>query len=145
MRIIVIPTLTVLLFFYPSIYLPMSSNQLEQLPHKKHQVDNEGRISNNDWLIFQTSALAETIKVDEKNYCNDPNLNLKWEILVKKYPDDMGLHALHALRLGLCFKVGMNDISLDDALKIFEDVKKSFVEKKIDELLEDTNEQKKDM
>ena len=48
----------------------------------------------------------------------------------------MGLHALRALRLGLCIKVERDDISLDDAFKIFEDVKEAFVEEKLNKLLE---------
>jgi hypothetical protein len=87
--------------------------------------------------FWQPLVWADTVNAEERNYCNDPALNLEWELLIKKYPEDMGLHALHALRLGLCIKVERDDISLDDAFRIFEDVKEAFVEEKLNKLLED--------
>ncbi len=141
MRLIIIPTLIIMLFFYPSAYLPISTGPLDQ----KYPEGDQRKPACTYRLSDQPLAWADdTPNVEVRDYCSDPDLKLQWEFLISKYPEDMGLQALHALRLGLCFKVERNDISLEDALKIFEDVKKSFVEKKLDELLEDSNEQDKD-
>ena len=118
MRIIIIPTLMTLLFFCSQDCLLIHADPLEQ----------------------PSARADDTPSVEARDYCSDPDLKLQWEFLISKYPEDMGLQALHALRLGLCIKVERNDISLEDALKIFEDVKKSFVEKKLDELLVDPDE-----
>ncbi|MFQ5963856.1 MAG: hypothetical protein ACE5KZ_06190 [Candidatus Scalinduaceae bacterium] len=92
---------------------------------------------------FLILLFSYTINAEEKDYCNDPDVNAKWEALVEQYPDDMGLHALHALRLGLCLKVGLGDISIDEAKEIFGNVRKAFIDRKVDDLLEESNEQEK--
>jgi hypothetical protein len=53
-------------------------------------------------LTLSILLFSHTVNAEEKNYCDDADANMKWEALIKEYPDDMGLHALHALRLGLC-------------------------------------------
>ncbi len=89
-------------------------------------------------LTLSILLFSYNVNAEEKNYCNDADANMKWEALIKEYPDDMGLHALHALRLGLCLKVGKGDISIDEAKEIFKNVKKAFIDRKLDELLETT-------
>ncbi len=92
-------------------------------------------------LLFSYPSVTTQINIvsaEEKSYCDDPDANKKWEELIKEYPDDMGLHALHALRLGLCLKVLRGDISIDEAKEIFESVRMSFIDKKLDEILEDS-------
>lgn len=42
---------------------------------------------------------------DDKNYCHDEEANREWEELIETYPNDMNVHALHALRLVSYFKV----------------------------------------
>ncbi|MFQ5714435.1 MAG: hypothetical protein ACE5GU_10440 [Candidatus Scalinduaceae bacterium] len=94
-------------------------------------------------LTLSILLFSYTVNAEEKNYCDDADANMKWEALIKEYPDDMGLHALHALRLGLCLKVGKGDISIDEAKEIFKNVKKAFIDRKLDELLENAKKEGK--
>ncbi len=94
-------------------------------------------------LTLSILLFSHTVNAEEKNYCDDADANMKWEALIKEYPCDMGLHALHALRLGLCSKVGKGDISMDEAKEIFKNVKKAFIDRKLDELLENTKKEGK--
>jgi hypothetical protein len=64
--------------------------------------DNADRCSNPQ---FSEEVISLTLNAKENNYCNDPDANMQWEALIQEDPDDMQIHALHALRLGLCFKV----------------------------------------
>ena len=88
----------------------------------------------------QVMPWADLIEVEETNYCNDTDANIEWEVLISKYPDDLQIHALHALRIGLCFKVGRGDINLDQATEIFENMRMALIktkERKMEEQLED--------
>jgi hypothetical protein len=55
-----------------------------------------------------------------KNYCHDEASWKEWDALVKKYPDDMDIQTLDALRLGLCIKIDKGSIKLKDAIDIFD-------------------------
>jgi len=63
-------------------------------------------------------------------YCHDKESWNEWEALVQKYPGDMDLHSLHALRLGLCAKVSRGDLTVKEATDIFERAKETIIEKK---------------
>ncbi|MDZ7761717.1 MAG: hypothetical protein U5L00_15850 [Desulfovermiculus sp.] len=65
----------------------------------------------------------------EKNFCHDPESNAEWEELINKYPNDMGIQALHALRIGLCQKVDDDVLTIPEATKIFEDMRKALIER----------------
>jgi len=75
-------------------------------------------------LFLPLSALAE------KNFCHDPESNAEWEELINKYPEDMGIQALHALRIGLCQKVDDDVLTIPEATKIFEDMRQALVERR---------------
>jgi len=60
------------------------------------------------------------LRAEGANYCHDEEVNQDWENLIAKYPKDFAIHTLHALRIGLCYKVERGDISLDEATEIFE-------------------------
>ena len=64
-----------------------------------------------------------------KNECNVPGAWDKIEDLVAKYPHDKNVQILHALRLGLCFKIEQGSIDLDLAIAIFDEAHKMAVEK----------------
>lgn len=87
-------------------------------------------------LLFITLSLfillTCTINAEE-NYCHDPEANQQWEELASKYPQDMGIAALHALRIGLCLKVERGDLSVDEPTDIFEKVRIQLVDKKVRE------------
>lgn len=90
----------------------------------------------------QVSAWADLINLEEKNYCDDPDANMEWEALISKYPADRQIQALHALRVGLCFKVKRGDIDLDQATEIFENIRMALIkvkERQMEEQLEDSS------
>jgi hypothetical protein len=60
--------------------------------------------------------------------------------LVRKYPNDMDIQTLHALRIGLCAKIKEGTISTVDAIVLFERARAIIVEKTRQEKLEN-NEQ----
>lgn len=64
-----------------------------------------------------------------ENRCNIPGAWEGWERLVRKYPDDMSLQALHALRIGLCVKIEQGTVSLNNAIKIFDDAHNLVIQK----------------
>jgi hypothetical protein len=57
-------------------------------------------------------------------------LNFISKYLIQKYPNDMQVHALHALRLGLCFKIERGDITVNQGTDIFENMRTALIESK---------------
>lgn len=74
--------------------------------------------------------LATQLAVATDNYCEDPESWEEWEALVKKYPNDLELHYLHALRIGLCVKVERGELTVEQATSIFETARDAVIEKK---------------
>ena len=66
------------------------------------------------FLILSIPAYA-----DDKAFCEDPKMWEYFESMTAKYPDDIPLQLLHALRIGLCEKVSDNTIRLEGAITIF--------------------------
>jgi len=66
-------------------------------------------------FVFTTSPTMA-----QENYCKDPKSWKEWDALVKKYPTDMDIQFLHALRLGLCAKIERGDLTLNQAIEIFD-------------------------
>lgn len=87
-------------------------------------------------IIFLISSLIYFPIIAEENYCFDPESWQEWEDLSTKYPDDMDIQTLHALRLGLCAKVGRGDLTLQQATDIFENARNAMINKKKIEGLE---------
>jgi hypothetical protein len=81
-------------------------------------------------LTLSILLFSYTLNAEEKNYCNDPDTNMQWEAMVQEYPDDLQIHALHALRLGLCFKVDRGDLAVDQATEIFENMRSALIDAK---------------
>ncbi len=63
------------------------------------------------FLLLLTVPLSA--QADATNDCKNPDATIQWEQLAKKYPDDMAIHRLHALRLGLCEKVERGDVTVE--------------------------------
>ena len=83
---------------------------------------------------------------EQPNHCYDADANTEWEALIQKYPGDNQLHALHALRIGLCLKVDRGDITVDEANAIFENMRMALVrakERERDKELEDSKKEEK--
>ena len=51
-------------------------------------------------------------------------------MIVSDNPDDMELHTLHALRIGLCVKVDRGQLAIDQATNIFETARETIIEKR---------------
>lgn len=74
-------------------------------------------------LIYASVIQAQ----DNKNYCNDKQSWKEWSELVAKYPHDMELQTLHAIRIGLCKKIEEKTISFETAKKIFNQLHDSVI------------------
>ena len=75
-------------------------------------------------------VLAGKFAVATENYCKDRESWEEWEALVEKYPNDLDVQALHALRIGLCVKVERGDLTVEQATLIFERARDAIVRKK---------------
>jgi len=70
-------------------------------------------------LLFLLTFVSITYAEKPKNYCKDPNSWVEWEDLIEKYPGDVDIQLLHALRIGLCIKIEKGSISFEKANRIF--------------------------
>ncbi len=95
-------------------------------------------------LILSILLFSYSLNAEEKNYCNDPDANMQWEALVHKHPDDLQIHALYALRLGLCFEVDRGDLTVSQATEIFENMRSALISAKAREIEERLEEGEKD-
>ncbi len=95
-------------------------------------------------FIVQSTTFSHTLNAEEKNYCEDSDTNMQWEALIQEHPDDMQIHALHALRLGLCFKVDRGDLTVSQATDIFENMRRALVNAKAREMEEELKADKKE-
>ncbi len=77
-------------------------------------------------LVF----LAGEVAVATENYCKDHESWKEWEALVEKYPNDLDVRALHALRIGLCVKVERGNVTVEQATLIFERAREAIISKK---------------
>ena len=80
--------------------------------------------------LFFCMATGSLVVSATENYCNDPESWKEWDALIQKYPDDLDIQALHALRLGLCAKIERGDITVEDSITIFENAREAILEKK---------------
>ena len=66
-------------------------------------------------FIFSiTPAFAQ-----DQSYCQDKKAWNEWNELVQKYPHDMNIQMLHAVRIGLCKKIEKGTISFGIAREVF--------------------------
>ncbi len=86
-----------------------------------------------------------TLNAEETNYCKDSDANMEWEAMIREHPGDMQIHALHALRLGLCFKVDRGDISISQATVIFENMRSALINAKERDAETDLEDYKREM
>ena len=68
-------------------------------------------------LVFIFSVMP--VFAQDDNYCKDKESWKEWIELVQKYPHSMDIQMLHAVRIGLCKKIGEGTISFDVARDIF--------------------------
>ena len=93
---------------------------------------------------FSEEVISLTLNAEEKDYCNDPEANMQWEALIQEAPDDMQILALHALRLGLCFKVDRGELTVSQATEIFENMRGALISAKENERKKELEEDKKE-
>ena len=70
-------------------------------------------------LLFVSLSVVPSPAADSSNTCKDPDSWKEWDQLVFKYPQDMIVQALHALRIGLCLKIERGDLTVEEATEIF--------------------------
>ncbi len=93
---------------------------------------------------FSEEVISLTLNAKENNFCEDQDANMQWEALIQKHPDDTQMHALHALRIGLCFKVDRGDLTVSQATDIFENMRSALIDaKKRKKELEDSKKEEK--
>jgi hypothetical protein len=81
--------------------------------------------------ILFLALLSPAISLAEpENYCLDQNSWAEWDELVANNPNDMEVQTLHALRIGLCFKVDRGGITIDQATEIFESAREAIIQKR---------------
>lgn len=79
-------------------------------------------------LLSSAPCSADTGK-EPDNYCKDAVTWQQWHGLLEKNPQDDALHALYAMRLGLCSMVEAGNIDLDRATRIFEKMRGSLIDR----------------
>lgn len=67
-------------------------------------------------LIF---AVNVSVEAQDKNFCHDKKSWEEWNELIQKYPHDMDIQMLHAVRIGLCKKIEDGSISFEVARDAF--------------------------
>jgi len=74
-------------------------------------------------LLFTLPVHAE-----EKNYCHDPETWKEWNELVAKYPHNMDIQMLHAVRIGFCKKIEDGSIDFETARDVFNELHETVYE-----------------
>jgi len=73
------------------------------------------------------SPLTAEEPTAEENACHDAASRQEWQDLLARHPQDMDVHTLHALRLGLCLKVDRGELSVVEATTIFEEARRALL------------------
>ena len=68
-------------------------------------------------VLFISSV---ALSAEPVNYCQNESVVQEWEDLLGKYPNDPDIIKLYALRTGLCEMVDGGQLTLDQAIDIFE-------------------------
>ena len=76
------------------------------------------------FFLFTANTQAET------NHCWEEESEQQWNDLTKKYPNDMNIQTLHALRIGLYTKIELGDLTIDQATEIFERARLILIQEK---------------
>ncbi len=70
-------------------------------------------------FFFLFILLITPVLGQDKNYCHDKESWKEWDELVEKYPHEMDIQMLHAVRIGFCKKVKDGTISFETARDVF--------------------------
>ena len=66
--------------------------------------------------------LSFPVLADDLSFCTDLQELENLESIAKKYPDDIPVQILHALRIGLCVKINQNSITTTEAIHLYNDM-----------------------
>lgn len=79
-------------------------------------------------LLFHLAAppplvchASDQLQPTDQNYCHDPATWADWESLLEKHPGDTQIRYLYGLRIGLCEMVRRNELTIDQAQRLFEE------------------------
>ena len=75
-------------------------------------------------IVFTIPGFAQ-----DENFCNDKESWKEWNKLALKYPQDMDVQMLHAVRIGFCKKIEEGTISFEMANEIFNKLHESVLKK----------------
>ena len=84
-------------------------------------------------VLFTICLVFPAFAEDAANNCHDPAAWTDWQERVNTHPDDQEVQVLHALWMGLCFKVEAGDIHLDEAISIFENARHTLMQQRQEE------------
>lgn len=79
-------------------------------------------------ILFVLIGISHINAAEPENYCHDPESWKDWENMVKKYPDDIPLQILHALRIGLCAKIEQKSISFKEAKQLMDQMSDQLIQ-----------------
>jgi hypothetical protein len=80
-------------------------------------------------IILIVILCSFPVLAQDKNYCKDKESWKEWDDLVLKYPHDMGIQMLHAVRIGFCKKIEDGTISFKVAGDAFNQLHESVIKK----------------
>jgi len=75
-------------------------------------------------MIFTTPVYTQ-----ENTLCHNIDSWKEWDRLVQKYPHDMDIQMLHAVRIGFCKKIEKGTISFEVARDAFNHLHKTVINK----------------
>jgi len=86
------------------------------------------------WLLLSVPLAAQAeapltaeAPTADDNACHEAASWQEWQDLLARHPQDMDLHTLHALRLGLCLKVERGELQVVEATTIFEEARRALL------------------
>jgi hypothetical protein len=77
-------------------------------------------------LVGMLSASPDKAK-PPVNDCEQEASWKEWQVLAAKHPEDQGLQALHALRIGICVKIKRDELSVQQGADIFEKARQALL------------------
>jgi hypothetical protein len=84
-------------------------------------------------LLATLFSFPSQAQEKEKNHCDDSAAWADWDARAQRHPEDQELQLLHALWMGLCFKVERGEIALGEAISIFEQARGTLMQKRREE------------
>ena len=87
-------------------------------------------------------VISRFVYAESENYCHDEKSWAEWDKIIEKYPDDMEVQTLHALRVGLCVKVDRGEITIEQATEIIESARETIIQKRKEDQKKEQDKQK---